>query len=104
MIEIETAGIFTDGITDTVSYDDGTGGVDVSAVVAFDENNGGADMATILVKKSEVANPDYRDSFTIDGVVWRIVGGKNKGFVLGQDENTWLLQIRARQRSRQWRT
>jgi hypothetical protein len=106
MIALEVDGIFTDGIEDTVTYHDGVSSSDINAVVNLsgDGNGGQADHATITVKKSEVPDPQYRHTFTIDGVVWYISSDKDKGLALEGDEYCWVIRISKNERFSQWRT
>jgi len=96
----------TDEFAKDVLYNDGNGPAAITAAVDFAADGiKPGDQATILVKKSEVSSPDYRQTFTIDGSVWYITPpSKDKDFILAQDELTFLLAISKNQRFKQWRT
>lgn len=109
MIAIETAGIFTDGLEDTVTYssDDGetTSSVDVVIDYFGDGAGGQSDHASVLVKKSDIPSPAYRHIVTINGTDWRVAPEKAGGsFILAEDETTYLLRIESSKRTSQWRT
>jgi len=106
MITLELDDILKDGTADTVLYNDGTGSVSVSGVVNYwTDGAAPGDQAHILVKKSQVPDPDYRHTFTIDGVVWYVrADKKDKGFILAQGDNFYLLALSKNERFSQWRT
>ena len=63
----------TDEFAETVSYN----GSDISGVVDFGEDlneqsDGLQAVATLYIKKSDVADPNYRDTVVIDSVTWRV--------------------------------
>ena len=106
MITLEIDDLMSSELADTVSYNNGSTSSDVSGIVDYwSDGAKPGDQATILVKKSEVSSPDYRQTFTIDGSVWYITPpSKDKDFILAQDELTFLLAISKNQRFKQWRT
>ncbi|RLB89189.1 MAG: hypothetical protein DRH26_12110 [Deltaproteobacteria bacterium] len=96
----------TDEFAQDVIYNDGNGPVTIPAVVDFAADGvTPGDQASILVKKSDVSSPDYRQTFTIDSVVWYVRPvSKDKDFVLSQDDQCYLLAISKNERFNQWRT
>ncbi len=103
MIALETDGFFSDGLEDTVIYNDGTGPASMSAVVDYWADR--EKMATIMVKKTDVPDPEYRHTFTIGDDVWYVrPPAKDKNYILAQDENFFLLAISKNERFSQWRT
>lgn len=95
---------------DTAIYDDGT--TTVSIPVILDSYDLGtkagrldvpATHGTILVKKSDVPTPAYRQTFTVSGVEWEINSGPNNSFVVGEDSDTWLLRVQKGERFAKWR-
>jgi len=95
----------TDEFAVSVSYNDGTGAAAITAVVDHaPEKNHPGEQATILVKKSQVSNPEYRQTFTIDSATWYIRSSvKDKDFILAQDSQCFLLAISKNERFSQWR-
>jgi len=95
MITLELDGLFTDGLTDSVTYNDGTTDAVIEAVV--DPGSGGSapeDQATLLVKKTDVPAPAYRQTVTISGAVWTIAPEDGRSdFVLMETTDLYLLRI-----------
>jgi len=106
MIALETGGIFSDDLPDTVVYNDGANSSSISAVVVLGQAGAKpGDQASILVKKSDVSDPAYRHTFTIDGAVWYVrANEKGKDFILSQDAALIELAISKNERFKQWRT
>jgi hypothetical protein len=79
---------FSDDIADTVTYN----GQDIKAHVSYEQNlneqTGSADArAQIVVKKSDVAAPDYRDTVVIGSDTWKVRNIKEG------DGYTWTLEL-----------
>ena len=78
----------TDEFADMVSYN----GSDIDGVVDFGEDlNEQTDslkaMATLYIKKSDVVDPDYRDTVVIDSVTWHVSN------VQEGDSDVWKLNL-----------
>lgn len=102
--DLDAAFLNTDEFGETVLYNNGTVTVPVSAVVdPGDGPEGDSDFGSILVKKSEVPSPAYRQVFTIQGTAWQINPGPGKNFVLAEDDLTFTLRIQKGERFNQWR-
>lgn len=95
----------TDVFGENVLYDDGSGAVTVIGIVDYgSEATAPGSQASIQVQKSEVPNPAYRHTFTINSVVWHVTPpAKGRDFILSQDEDTFLMAIKTATRSGQWR-
>lgn len=83
----------TDEFADTVSYN----GSDILGVVDFGEDlneqtDGLQALATLFVKKSDVADPNYRDTVVINSVTWHVSN------VQEGDSDVWKLGIKKDQR------
>lgn len=77
-----------DEFAETVSYN----GSDISGVVDFGEDlneqsDGLQAVATVFVKKSDVVDPDYRDTVVIDTVTWHVSN------IQEGDSDVWKLNI-----------
>ena len=103
--DLDDAFLNTDEFAREVIYNNGTTDVTINGVVDYGAAGQGskAEHATITVKKSDVPNPEYRQTFTIDGVVWYIASDKDKGLALEGDEYMWVIRIQKNERFNQWR-
>ncbi|MBI9092195.1 MAG: hypothetical protein JEZ12_23530 [Desulfobacterium sp.] len=92
----------------TKLFDLETGAVEVfyngseTSIPAVIEYGGGgnfnADHGTITVQVTDVPSPSYRDTFTVGGVVWRIVRDPGKGNITRGNGDTWLIEISSKER------
>jgi len=103
MINLELDSLFSDELADLVLYDNGTGAVSVSGIADLRSDGEPAGCGTILVQKSQVPDPGYKDTFTIDGTVWHVAPGKGKDFILEETADTYLLRIQTGERVSAWR-
>ena len=89
----------------TITYDNGTTQTQVSAIVDYgvDGQKHEGIHATIQVKKLEVVDPVYGDSFIIDSVVYKINNDSGQDFRKTLDPYTWEIKTTAKERGKGWR-
>lgn len=95
-----------DEFSTPVVYDAGSGPVDVLGQVDYGDGQGdfNARVATLTVQKSQVPDPDYRDTFVIDGVTWYVSAKKDKGTKIPGDDFIWIIPINRDERVTPWQT
>jgi hypothetical protein len=82
-----------------VIYSDGTTSKPVPAVIEYGGGgNFNADHATISVQVSDVPRPEYRDTFTVGGVPWKVYRDPGKGSISKGAGDTWLIEISSKER------
>lgn len=93
-----------DEFAETVTYSDGTTSSDVPAIVDYEPPAQNADAGIrIMVKKSDVAAPGYRHSFTIGGDVWYVAMDGSRPLIKG-DSLVWSIDLVHGERTKSWRT
>ena len=94
-IEIEIDGLMSDELADTVVYNDESGPVEVQAIIDLGSIDGALPgrQAYVIVRKTEVPAPKYRQTFDINGETWTIAPEKVKDFVLYQSSGLWSLRV-----------
>jgi len=94
----------TDEFAQTVTYNPGTGPINIQAIVDYGDGQSDqpARVATITVQKSQVPDPDYRDTFVIDGVTWSVSAQKDKGTKIPGDDYIWVIPINRDERVTSW--
>jgi len=93
----------TDINAKTATYSDGTTSIDIPVTISYGDGNSGklgrnADHASISVQKSDVPTPQYRDTFTIDGVEWKVFRDRATGLQVVGDESTWKIECQSKER------
>lgn len=82
------------GFAETVVYDNGEDQpFQVQAHVQSSSDSPNAIHSKLLVKKTDIPEPKYRDKVTISGSVWRVLKDEAQGAVLKDDGYTWEIPI-----------
>ena len=94
----------TDEMAQTVTYSDGVTPAEIAADIDYTiPGKDPGDYALIRVKKSDVSNPDYRHTFTIDSVVWTVFSDKKRGLEIKDDGQVLTIPISKNEGVIQWR-
>ena len=83
----------TDHFAETITYNGSSipAIVDYTALPFAHYFNGSA--AVIWVKKSDVSEPDYRDTVVIGGNTWKVYSEEGRGVVKEGDGYTWAILL-----------
>jgi len=93
---------------DTIIYNDTVSDVTISGIMEYGPgsaavDNKAATSARIMVRASEVPDPGYRHTFTVDGTVWQVAMNGSVPDVSG-DGAVWHIGLTTNEKVMSWRT